>query len=203
MLIYGNRATKTGHQSLFGIKCPHCQTKDSLEMYTFSRYAHLFWIPMFPYKKEAVTQCNHCKQVLNKKEFTSDLMQQYEEMQANTKKPLWQFAGLGVFGGLIALGVYTAAQDDKKDITYLSAPKTGDVYEIKLGYREYTLYKVSDVLADSVYVMPNQFQTNKQSGLSKTEITKASSFIQDEYIPIAKKDLAAMKEKGEIISVNR
>ncbi len=34
-------------------------------------------------------------------------------------------------------------------------------------------------------------------------MTAASSFIQEDPMPIAKKDLAAMKEKGEIQGVNR
>jgi phage terminase large subunit GpA-like protein len=69
MIIYGQRATKTGHQSLYNTTCHHCNSKNSLEMYTFSRYFHVFWIPFFPYRKEALTQCNHCKQILNKKIF--------------------------------------------------------------------------------------------------------------------------------------
>ncbi len=203
MIVYGNKATKTGHQNLFGTKCSHCGTKDSLEMYTFSRYFHLFWIPVFPYKKEAVTQCNHCKQVLNKKEFHSELLSQYEEMKATAKTPYWQYIGLLIFGGLILLLVNSIREDDKRDKAYLAAPKAGDIYEIKTTDGAYTLYKVSQVTTDSVYVLFNQFQSNKQSGLSQEKMTAASSFIQEDPMPIAKKDLAAMKEKGEIQGVNR
>ena len=203
MLIYGNRATKTGHQDLFGIKCPHCQTKDSLEMYAFSRYAHVFWIPFFPYKKEAVTQCNHCKQVLHKKEFTAELLEKYEEMKPNLKKTYWQFIGLVLFIALIGSIIYSNSQDDKRDNAYLTAPKTGDVYEVKLADGEYTLYKVSEVMDDSVYVLLNQYQTNKKTGLAKKEIQSNSSYLTDGYLPIAKKQLLAMKAKGEITGVNR
>ena len=203
MIIYGNKATKTGHQSLFGTKCSNCDTKDSLEMYTFSRYFHIFWIPVFPYKKEAVTQCNNCKQILNKKEFSSALLSQYEEMKVSSKTPYWQYIGLAVFGVLIFSIVYSIREDDKRDKAYLAAPKTGDIYEIKTIDGAYTLYKVSEVTADSVYVLFNQYQSNKQSGLSESKMTAASSFIQEDPMPIAKKDLAAMKEKGEIQGVNR
>lgn len=203
MIVYGNKATKTGHQNLFGTKCSHCGTRDSLEMYTFSRYFHLFWIPVFPYKKEAVTQCNHCKQVLNKKEFPSELLSQYEEMKTTAKTPYWQYIGLLIFGGLILLLVFSIQEDDKRDKAYLAAPKAGDIYEIKTTDGAYTLYKVSQVTADSVYVLFNQFQSNKISGLRKSEMTATSSFIQEDPMPIAKKDLATMKEKGEIQGVKR
>lgn len=203
MLIYGNKATKTGHQDLFGVKCPHCQTKDSLEMYTFSRYAHLFWIPLFPYKKEAVTQCNHCKQVLTKKEFNGELLDRYEEMKKQARTPIWQFIGLFLFGILVATVLYSAAEDEKRDKQYLAEPKAGDIYEIKTEDGNYTLYKVAAIKSDSVYVMFNKYQSTARSGLSKNEITAMASFIKEDLSPIAKHDLLNMKTKGEILRVKR
>ena len=203
MIIYGHRATKTSHQNLFGIKCPHCESRDTLEMYTFSRYAHIFWIPLFPYKKEAVTQCNHCKQVLTKKEFSSELLSKYDEVKANIKTPYWQFAGTALIALLIISGVYSGIQDDKKDNAFLTAPKAGDIYEIKTDKGQYTLYKVAEVKADSVFVLINQYETNKRTGLTKKEMTASDSYIQDEYLPIAKSELLKMKASGEIQSVKR
>jgi hypothetical protein len=201
MIIYGHKATKTGHQSLFGTKCSSCGTKDEMEMYTFSRYFHLFWIPVFPYRKEAVTQCNHCKQVLNKKQFPADLLSQYEEMKINIKTPYWQFIGLGLLAVLIISITFSIKEDNKRDIAYLNAPKAGDIYEIKLNSSSYTLYKVQDVTPDSVYVMFNKFEVNKQSGLNKAEMNGASSFTEEESMAIARKTLLGLKEKGEIESV--
>lgn len=203
MLIYGNRATKTGHQSLFGVKCPNCQTRDSLEMYSFSRYVHLFWIPLFPYKKEAVTQCNHCKQVLHKKEFSSELQSKFEEMKGSIKTPYWQFAGLLLIGVLVAVGINDAAEDNKKDKDYLTSPKTGDIYQIRTEDGNYTLYKVAEVKNDSVYVMVNQYQTNKITGLTKKEITAPTSYSEDELLPLSKTELLQMKEKRKILGVKR
>jgi hypothetical protein len=203
MIIYGNKATKTGHQSLFGAKCSNCNTRDSLEMYTFSRYFHLFWIPVFPYRKEALTQCNHCKQVLNKKEFSADLLGQYEEMKMNIKTPYWQFIGAGLLAALIISISFSIKEDNKRDAAYLTAPKVGDVYEIKIAYKSYTLYKVSEVTADSVYVLFNKFESNKRTGLNQAKMNMPESFIEDEWLPIAKKDLLLMKEKGEIEEVRR
>jgi hypothetical protein len=172
-------------------------------MYTFSRYFHIFWIPVFPYKKEAITQCNHCKQILNKKEFSSDLLSQYEEMKANIKKPYWQYIGAVLFAVLIISVIASIREDNKKDIAFLNAPEKGDIYQIRTTDGQYTLYKVSEVKTDSVYVLFNEFQTNKQSGLRQSTMNAASSFITEDYLPIAKKYLLIMKEKGEIQGVNR
>lgn len=203
MIIYGHRATKTSHQNLFGIKCPHCESRDSLEMYTFSRYAHIFWIPLFPYKKEAVTQCNHCKQTLTKKEFSPELLEKYDEVKTQVKTPYWQFAGSALIVLLIISGVYSGIQDDKKDNAFLKSPKTGDIYEIKTNKGQYTLYKVAEVKDDSVFVLVNQYETNKKTGLRQKEMVASESFIQDEYLPIAKSELLKMKVSGEIQSVKR
>jgi zinc-ribbon family len=203
MIIYGHKATKTGHQSLFGTKCSNCNTKDSIEMYTFSRYFHIFWIPIFPYRKEAVTQCNHCKQVLNKKQFSADLLSLYDEMKMNIKTPYWQFIGIGLFAVLIIAITFSIKEDNKRDTAYLMAPKVGDIYEIKIAYKNYTLYKVSEVAADSVYVLFNKFESNKRTGLNQAKMNMPESFTEDEWLPIAKKDLLLMKEKGEIEEVRR
>jgi zinc-ribbon family len=203
MMIYGHKATKTGHHSLFGTKCSSCGTKDEMEMYTFSRYFHLFWIPVFPYRKEAVTQCNHCKQVLNKKQFSADLLSQYEEMKMNIKTPYWQFIGAGLLAVLIIAITFSVKEDNKRDMAYLAAPKAGDIYEIKLNSSSYTLYKVLDVTPDSVYVLFNKFETTRQSGLNKAEMNEPGSFSEEEGMAIAKKTLLSLKEKGEIESVRR
>jgi hypothetical protein len=205
MLIYGNRATKTGHHNLFGTKCSHCNTANSLEMYTFSRYAHIFWIPLFPYKKEAVTQCNHCKQVLTKKEFDSTLTEKFNDIKTQTKTPYWQFIGLGLIVLGIAAGTYGAAEDNKRDKVFLNAPATGDVYEIRMGTGKYTLYKVASVKADSVFVMPNQYEVNISTGLTKAEMNTPTSFVTDkeEQLGFTKKELLLLKDKGEIMNVRR
>jgi hypothetical protein len=203
MIIYGHKATKTGHQSLFGTKCSNCNTNNSLEMYSFSRYFHIFWIPVFPYRKEALTQCNNCKQVLHKKEFSSDLLSQYDEMKTNIKTPYWQFIGAGLLAALIIVITFSIKEDNKRDTAYLTAPKEGDIYEIKIAYKNYTLYKVSKVTPDSVYVLFNKFESNKRTGLNQAKMNMSESFIEDELLPIAKKDLLLMKEKGEIEEVRR
>jgi zinc-ribbon family len=203
MLIYGNRAIKTGYQSLFGTKCSHCGTKDSLEMYTFSRYFHIFWIPMFPYKKEATTQCSHCKQILQKKEFDSSLLLQYEEMKLNARKAYWQFIGSGLLVFLIFAVATSIKEDNKNDISYLSAPKVDDIYEVELDDGAYSLYKIKEVTSDSIFVIRNKFQTNKLTALAKGEFLKEDSFLEDEYLSFSKKALLPMKTSGTIVHVKR
>ncbi len=172
-------------------------------MYTFSRYFHLFWIPIFPYRKEAVTQCNHCKRVLHKKQFTADLLGRREEMKTNIKTPYWQFIGAGLLAALIISITFSIKEDNKRDIVYLNAPKVGDIYEVKLNSSSYTLYKVMDVTADSVFVLFNKFETTGQSGLNKAEMNGANSFTEDNGMSIARKNLLDLKEKGDIDGVRR
>ena len=203
MIIIGYKATKTGHQHLFNSKCSHCAVKGEMEMNTFSRYFHVFWIPFCPYQKDAVTQCNHCKQVLHKKQFSAELESEYAQMKVNAKKTYWQFTGLGLFILFIMIVIYSVKEDNKRDLLYLTTPQKEDIYEIHTAEGNYTLYKVSKVTADSVYVIFNKFESDKITGLTQSKMNESDSYNEDDYLPIAKKDLLQMKDKGEIRAVKR
>ena len=203
MIIIGYKATETGHQHLLNIKCSNCGTKGSIEMKTFSNYFLVFLIPFCPYKKDASTQCSHCKQALYETQFSSELLSEYEAMKANAKKAYWQFSGLALFVMFIITVIYSLREDNKRDILWLSAPKKGDIYEIREKDATYTLYKVNEVTTDSVYVLFNKFQSDRQSGLTQSKMNEADSYITDDYLPIAKKDLLKMREEGEIQTVRR
>src|SRR5687768_10469605 len=47
MIIYGSRSSHVKSIQLDNEACPHCSTHGSVTMSTFTRYAHVFWIPFF------------------------------------------------------------------------------------------------------------------------------------------------------------
>ncbi len=106
MLLYGLKVTKTGQQNLFGIKCGHCQTQGSTDMCTFSKYVHILRIPLFPVKNVVVIQCNRCRQVSSKKNFSPDLRRRFNEMKSTIEKPWWQFTGIVLILITMAMAIY-------------------------------------------------------------------------------------------------
>ncbi|WP_057937970.1 zinc-ribbon domain-containing protein [Algoriphagus resistens] len=105
IFFYGTRSThlKTAPLDDPQIQCQHCHTAGSMTMSVFGKYAHFFWIPLFSIGKTGGTQCNHCKQVLRKRELSPQLKTTYQELKSATKTPVWYFSGLILLSALIVL----------------------------------------------------------------------------------------------------
>jgi hypothetical protein len=73
---------------------------------------------------------------------------------------------------------------------------------VKLGYKQYTLYKVDAVIGDTVFILENQYETNKITGLSRLKNKGDEAYIQ-EPLPITKGNLKSMLEKGKIQDIDR
>jgi len=201
MIIYGSKTTQVASENI-NDKCSNCGTQNSIQMIVFQKYAHVFWIPIFPIGKTAATQCSHCKQVFQKKEFTGNLNNDFENLKSKSKTPIWTFSGLALIAALIIWGTISSRQNDEKKSKFILTPQKGDIYEIKKDYNQYTLYKVENIVGDTVFVLVNLYETNKISGLSDLKGKGDEAFIQ-ESLPILKADLKVMLDKGQIIDIDR
>ena len=99
MIIFG---TRNKFLTAFNTEqtCGHCNTGKLNLVYTIS-YFHVFWIPMFPFGKKGMTQCPHCKQILNAHELAPESRNYINNQKSNVKTPLTYFAGLILIGVLI------------------------------------------------------------------------------------------------------
>ena len=201
MIVYGSRSKQLAKE-ITTEKCANCDTHSSIEMYVFQRYAHVFWIPLFPVGKTIATQCNHCKQVLKQKEMSSSLKQVAYNLKSTAKTPIWMFSGLALLAILITSAVISDNKKKERNALLITAPQSGDVFEVRTEDNQYTLFKVEDVQADTVLVLVNNYQTNKSSGLSEIK-SKGEKAYSDEIYTIARKDLKDMFDKGKILDINR
>ncbi|GAB3903106.1 hypothetical protein [Mucilaginibacter boryungensis] len=92
MIVYGTKSTKLIVEPI-GNQCTNCLTIHTMDMYILQRYAHVFYIPMFPVGKTGVSQCNHCRQVLKLKHMPASLKFTYEKVKKQTRTPIWTWAG--------------------------------------------------------------------------------------------------------------
>jgi len=198
MIVYGSRSKELAKDILTD-QCPGCGKQNCIDMHVFQKYAHVFWIPVFPMGKTGVCQCDHCKQVLTLKEMPASLAISYENLKAKAKTPIWMFSGLAVLAILITIGFISGKQNDEENARLILMPQTGDVFEIKLGSKQYTLYKVAQVEGDSVFVQLNDYETNKVAGLNDL---KEETYSED-VLGFSKAELKQMLEKGEIIDIER
>jgi hypothetical protein len=149
--------------------------------------------------KTGVCQCDHCKQVLSLKEMPASLVISYNNLKEKAKTPIWMFSGLALLAILITIGIISGKKNDEKNAKLILSPKAGDIFEIKVNNSQYTLYKVNEVLGDSVFVQINDYETNKVTGLN--DLKKEA--YSEEVMGFSKAELKQMLEKGEIIDIER
>lgn len=200
MIIYGRRGTHIGSVMPNSLICTNCNSTGTVTMSAFTNYAHIFWIPLFPFGKTVVSQCQHCKQVLNEKEMPSEFRTYLTELKGSTKTPVWTFAGLLLIGVLIGWGVYSSGKEAELNKALVADPKAGDVYEVKTETNNYTLYQVTEVMGDTVLFLANKFEISKSTKLY--DIDKQENFETDTLF-ILKSALVEMFDKKEIVDVNR
>lgn len=201
MIIYGSKATQIATKNTMD-KCQNCGNQNSVQMSVFQKYAHVFWIPLFPMGKIGVTQCSHCKQTLVNKDFQGILAEMYKTEKINTKTPLWTFSGLIILTIMVVWGGIIGAQDKAKNAQLILAPQKGDIYEIKADDKQYTIYKVDSVVEDAVYLLVNKYETNQRAGLADLK-NKGAEAYEEEAIPVDKTTLKSMFDRGEIIDIDR
>lgn len=199
MIIFGSAGKEIARGKTRAI-CTNCQQQNSINMYIVQRYIHIYWIPFCPaLYKEAISECTDCNQVLKKKQFPESYKNHYKDLNHSSKIPVWMFTGLGIVA-LIILGLFiTSIQNDSENVELLLSPQKGDIYEIKLADKKYTLYKVDKIEGNAVYMLENEYVSDKEEGM-KSLLGKP--FYKESY-PIMKSDLEIMLKKGEIIDIER
>jgi hypothetical protein len=199
MIIYGTKATLIGKETQFE-KCTNCGAQNNVELHMFQRYAHIFWIPFFPIGKTGVSQCGQCKQVLKLKEMPDNLRDAYDRLKKQSKAPVWTFSGLALIVVLIGIGIVSSRQEDARNAKLIADPRKGDVYEVGLSPSSYTLYKVDEIVGDTVYIVQNLYTTNMSTGLGEL---KSKPYAEDEVVPYSKAELKELFENDKIRDVDR
>ena len=201
MIVYGSKSKQLAKEVITD-QCSSCGSSNCIDMHVFQKYAHIFWIPLFPVGKTGVTQCDHCKQILKVKQMPSSLAISYENLKSKTKTPIWMFSGLALIAILIVFGVISDREKDKKNAALILTPQRGDIFDIKTKENQYTAYKVEEVQGDSVFFRPSNYETNQESGIDDMKRKGDSSYSQDVY-GFSKTELKQMMTNGEILDIDR
>lgn len=197
MIVYGYKSTLIGSEGLPHEKCPNCNHEGAMSIHTFSSYAHIFWIPIFPYRKYSVAHCGNCDITYKKKEMNESLLREYNNARALVRPPIWQFVGLFIISIVVVWAVVVSNESDKKEADYIATPKAGDMYRVKVD-EGYSLMRVIAVGDSMVVTVANEYASDKMSGV-KDLYEKA--FIDTLYL-----DKASVKElydDGTIYQVER
>jgi hypothetical protein len=201
IILFGSRA---GHLKTLRIPvlCRNCKTSDCVELIAYQRFAHIFWIPIFPTRKIFTSQCSHCKDALIEDEVKASYPQAYQETRKKLFVPFWSFTGIAVVAGFILFISIVSYIRTVKNQFMIQSPESGDIYRYITKDGAYSLLKVSEVRGDTVYVFTNNYATKSIRSLSKLRDDSYFSFSK-ELSPILRSDLIQMFESGEINEIER
>ncbi len=198
MIIYGSKAKilKTYEDS--GIACQECNNQSHL-FTVYQKYAHVFWIPMFPISRKQV----HCACAACGNEIEPD-KERKAYFRSISRTPFYLYLGL-IY--LVCHLIYYLADpyiEKLNDIGRLAAPKAGDVYLIKEDMTDegevgYYFTKVIEDRPDTLYVI----QTYLYYDGPVDRLSAGNFFVEDEYYFFIKKDLRSLYNEGYIRKVYR
>ncbi|MCW3101675.1 MAG: zinc-ribbon protein [Bacteroidetes bacterium] len=199
MIVYGWRQAQTAKEDISECTCHNCGKPFTLSIYVFHRYAHIFWIPLFPIGKTVKSHCSSCGLPLEKKEMPQELRHAFGNMNNRNRIPVWMFSGLILIAGGIICSMVNRLIADHKNKELIENPFAGDVYEVKQGPGIYTTYKVERVADDTVFLLVNQYTSDMQSGFSELKAMEYNDTAQAVFKP----QLLEMFNNQEILTVER
>jgi len=200
MIIYGHNSSNLENITPKTLKCPSCENNESTTLFLLGKYATLFWIPIFPMGKKVVSECSHCKVVLENKKMPPDFNIHKENLKSKGKTPIWNWAGLILFGLVIIWATFQSQQHDKDVLIFAEAPAVHDRYDIKLDSGNYTTYKVIDIENDSIHFKINDYEISRETKLYK--IDKQENY-GDDVFTMHKSLVNELHKTGTIVDISR
>ena len=163
MIVYGWNAKIIKQASLESYECPGCQQKQS-DLIIAAKYIHIFWIPVFPFKKTALIVCKNCRHESDEKNITLGSKDTIKQLKAAVPIPKYLFSGLALIILAIGYFTYSGIKESEQEQAYVDDPHVGDVYLIKdreepSEFNHY-LIKVRDIAGDSLWVSYSSFSYN-------------------------------------------
>jgi hypothetical protein len=201
MIFYGTNGTHLRTEPLPGPTCPACGTGNALKTSLYGRYAHIYWIPFFPYTKLAVVQCGACQATWENKTLPAEIAPAVRALKKQTRQPYWTWAGLMLVASLSVGGTLYGIQDTHNDEALLAAPRAGDIYTVHLDSANmYSLLKVRQVSGNGVELVANDYQTDNRHPLA--DLNEPAKYSKEPFV-LTRLDLQIMRRQGKLTDVDR
>ncbi|MGO4911123.1 hypothetical protein [Leeuwenhoekiella sp. W20_SRS_FM14] len=200
MVIYGWKNVFLKSIKSNKVICPNCSEKATTLFSVSSQHAHVFWIPLFPYRKPIYSLCENCNHALKFRKMPEEFKQEGRLLKTEVKAPIWQYSGLGLIAILISWLIYSGQENKRLNLDYITTPQAGDIYEFKTQSNFYSTLMLTEITKDSVIFRLNDYETQKISGIR--DIEKTENYSLDEY-SLSREEIKRMYDQGEIIDVNR
>ena len=213
IVFYGTKGKVIAGPQKQGVACSSCGNATQ-NTFGVLRYFHIFWIPLFPIKREVGTECPQCKQTIVGKEVSDTVRNSVKEAVFTTGKVLPMFTGLVILAIIFGYAGYLGTQQSKKEAAYLASPAVNDYYIVKFGeffkYDDnkypYGILKVTNISGGTMEVLVSNYAYESSSGarqaISKGETGKKEYYSQG-TLQLNVSSLQQLKTSGAIRSVKR
>ncbi len=202
MIFFGTRKKEVKSGRISNVVCGYCDENVSMNYVVETSYFHLYWIPIFPYKKRTYIDCPECDTLFESKHFSEPVKNklQRENDLKPARNPIWMFSGLLILAVIIPLAFFQSSRADSKKGDYKDNPKVGDVYFLNSLPSKYTTMKIAAVEKDSVHFILND--------TTVTKFMKVFGINEDRYYSTktksySKAQLTQLLENDSIYSIDR
>ena len=201
MIIYGTNGTHFATPALPDATCPACHTRGQLHAALVSRYAHVYWLPLFPYQKLAVVQCDACQANWTDKSWPAELAPAARAAKSQARHPAWTWAGLALVLLIATYGLLSGLRDRHTDEALLESPRAGDIYTVRADSANmYSLLKVRQVSGNSVELVANEYQSDNATPIQS--LNEPARYSKEPFV-LTRLDLQIMRRKGQLTDVDR
>ncbi|MBO3699018.1 hypothetical protein [Roseivirga sp. E12] len=201
MVIYGWNTKVLKEAPFAGHQCTNCGHENT-HIVVSGSYAHIFWIPLFPYKKVLHVICDNCKHANKPKEVSEEVRSLAKQLKSKVRFPAYMFSGLAIVMVLIGYFAVATYMDGQRFEKYLSEPEVNDIYYLydkdEPSEFKYSLLKVIDIRQDTIDVSPNGFSYNYEP----TQLLEDDGFY-DVFLSYHKSEIMEMFTNDELRTVKR
>lgn len=107
LIFFGNRQAAIGVEELL-VQCPCCETQNWADEMVLSNYCHIYWVPIFPFEKNANIICKTCGSKRYGRPFVPSIISNFQEVKSKFRHPWFTYLGAGTFS-FIVIAVIIAA----------------------------------------------------------------------------------------------
>jgi hypothetical protein len=159
---------------------------------SFSIYAYITFIPLFPTGKEHLLTCLRCDTNVNTNQLSKEKL--------NIKNPLWTYFGVVLLAIAAIYFLINLLKTNSINKDLISNPQKNDVYFIEDSKGYYSTFKINQVTTDSIFATQNNFQVNLPFDIESIDLEENYT---DNKIRFSKKELQNQFNENLIKEIKR
>lgn len=132
LFVFGTRSKVFAGPPKRGVSCRACG-HDEHATSGVLRWFHVFFVPVFPTRKQVAMQCVHCKKALVGAEVPERLRDELAAALFPARRVAPMFVGTLLAALLVLAVVAAGGAESKRQAEYLARPAAGDCYVVKLA----------------------------------------------------------------------